>query len=94
MPKVKKQKNYVELRVGKYGVFFNRNYRLIAITNEIMLGIWFVVGSFLFLSEETKTAGTILFIIGSAQLLIRPILKIIHAVTLKRDDHYYKDRSS
>lgn len=93
MAKVKKQKNYVELKIGKYGLFFNRNYHFIAITNEIMIGTWFLVGSILFLSEKTKTAGTFLFIIGSAQLLIRPILKIVHAVTLKRDQQFSEEKN-
>ncbi|KMY56035.1 hypothetical protein AC623_04185 [Bacillus sp. FJAT-27231] len=93
MPKVKKQKNFVELKIGKYGLFFNKHYHFISIMNEIMLGIWFLAGSILFLWETTKLAGTILFIIGSAQLLIRPILKIIHGVTLKKDQPLSREKA-
>lgn len=91
MPKVKRNKEYVELKVGQYALFFNRNYHLIYLTNEIMLGIWFVVGSVFFLWETTKTAGIILFIIGSLQLLIRPLLKIFHSMTLKKEEKSTQD---
>ncbi len=92
MPEIKKEKDYVEVKFGKYGLFFNRNYHLIALANEIMTGLWFVAGSFLFLSEKTKLIGTILFIIGSTQLLISPILKIIHSMTLRRDPDFSQDK--
>lgn len=82
MSKIIENKKSVEVRLGKYGLFFNKNYRYIFIFNEILLGIEFSVGSVFFLFESTKTAGIILFIIGSVQLLIRPILKILHAVTI------------
>ena len=53
--------------------------------NDLTLGIWFLIGSILFLFQETKVIGTILFILGSAQLLGRPILKLIHAFYIKRN---------
>ncbi|XVK97026.1 YrhK family protein [Staphylococcus nepalensis] len=42
------------------------------------------MGSFLFFSESTTFYGTVLFVIGSFELLIRPIITII------RDIHIYK----
>lgn len=83
MPKlVNKQQEY-EVKVGKHIVFFNKNYQYIFIVNELLLGMEFVVGSVFFFFESLKTAGIILFIIGSTQLFIRPVLKIVHAVSLK-----------
>ncbi|MEI3609374.1 YrhK family protein [Pseudogracilibacillus sp. SO10305] len=38
----------------------------------------------LFFSESTVTIGTWLFLIGSIQLLIRPIIRIIRNIHLKR----------
>ncbi|ARD49574.1 YrhK family protein [Sporosarcina sp. P33] len=73
-----------EVKLGKHVVFFNKNYRYIFIINELVLGIIFIVGSVFFFFETLKTAGIILFIVGSAQLFIRPVLKILHATTLRK----------
>ncbi|GKV65378.1 MULTISPECIES: YrhK family protein [Sporosarcina] len=82
---VDNKKNY-EVKIGKYAIFFNKNYRYIFIINELILGIIFIVGSIFFLFESLKTAGIILFIVGSVQLFIRPALKILHATTLRNID--------
>ena len=79
-----KNQNTYEVEVGKHILFFNKNYQYIFILNELLLGIEFTVASIFFLFSSTKTAGIIIFIIGSVQLLIRPILKILHAVSLRR----------
>lgn len=83
MSKLIDNKKSMEVKIGKYAIFFNKNYKYISIINEIMLALWFIIGSAFFFFESMKTAGIILFIIGSTQLLIRPILKILHAVSLR-----------
>ncbi|MFC3041579.1 YrhK family protein [Virgibacillus xinjiangensis] len=85
MPGVKNEKNYYDIQMGKFEVFFRKKYKFLSIANDIGLGIWFLVGSILFLFHSTQTAGTILFIIGSAQLLGRPILKLMHAFFVRKD---------
>ena len=87
MPKLINQKKDYEVKIGKHIIFFNKNYQYIFIINELLLGIEFVVGSVFFFYESLKTAGIILFIIGSTQLFIRPLLKIAHAVSLKLSSH-------
>ncbi|MDW5471670.1 YrhK family protein [Staphylococcus equorum] len=59
-------------------------YKLLYQINDIMLALFFIVGSFLFFSESTTFYGTVLFVIGSFELLIRPI------ITIFRDIHIYK----
>ena len=85
MPKVKRDKSYFEFDIGSFGIFFNKRYQLFAIINDLMLGIWFTIGSVLFLFSQTQTIGTILFILGSAQLLGRPILKLLHAFFIRKE---------
>ncbi|MDN6641351.1 MAG: YrhK family protein, partial [Tetragenococcus sp.] len=51
-------------------------YKLLYQINDIMLALFFIVGSFLFFSESTTFYGTVLFVIGSFELLIRPIITI------------------
>ncbi|MCQ3816694.1 YrhK family protein [Staphylococcus xylosus] len=59
-------------------------YKLLCQINDIMLALCFIVGSFLFFSETTTFYGTVLFVIGSFELLIRPI------ITITRDIHIHK----
>ncbi|MDN6639166.1 MAG: YrhK family protein [Tetragenococcus sp.] len=66
----------------KIDAFYNLLYQV----NDIILALFFIVGSFLFFKESTTFYGTILFVIGSFQLLIRPLIMIsreIHIRSLK-----------
>ncbi|WP_099157189.1 YrhK family protein [Virgibacillus ndiopensis] len=88
MAKIYDKKNFLDIQVGTYEVSFNKKYRFIALLNDFTLGLWFLIGSVLFLYESTQTTGTILFIVGSAQLLARPIIKIMHAFYFTRVNKY------
>lgn len=44
---------------------------------DVAAALSFVVGSFLFLSEETKSLGTWLFIAGSFFFLMKPIIRLL-----------------
>jgi hypothetical protein len=59
-----------------------RFYDWLSIANDIMVGLEFVVGSIFFLPSEQKysTLGVYLFIVGSTQLLIRPMINIARRV--------------
>ncbi|RNE64035.1 YrhK family protein [Cryobacterium tepidiphilum] len=71
---------------GHHVLVVKNRYLLLARINDILTGLWFVAGSFLFLSDSTKLLGTIFFIIGSIELLIRPVIQIVRDVHLKRID--------
>ncbi|WP_411843328.1 YrhK family protein [Salinicoccus sp. HZC-1] len=85
MPKIKRDKNYFEFDIGGFGVFFNKRYHLLSTINDLSLGLWFVIGSVLFLFHQTQTIGTIFFILGSVQLLGRPILKLLHGFFIRKE---------
>lgn len=51
-------------------------YELIGTINDIVTTICFLIGSYFFFTNETKT-GTIMFIIGNANTLFRAILRIL-----------------
>lgn len=85
MAKMKRDKNYFEFDVGGIGVFFNKKYHLLSTINDLSLGVWFTIGSVLFLFYQTQTIGTILFILGSVQLLGRPILKLLHGFFIRKE---------
>ncbi|HJC60494.1 MAG TPA: YrhK family protein [Candidatus Dietzia intestinigallinarum] len=59
-------------------------YETLSIANDVLIGIWFVVGSVLFFSEATTTAATALFVVGSVQMLIRPVIRLSRRLHLRR----------
>ena len=61
-------------------------YETLSTANDFLIGVMFVVGSVLFLSESTSTVGTWFFIVGSVQLLIRPSIRLARRVQLQRFD--------
>lgn len=74
----------LEINLGEYELFFKQRYTILSYTNDILLGLWFLIGSVFFFWESTKTAGVWLFVLGSIQLIIRPIIRIVHRIHLKR----------
>ncbi|MFL3649753.1 MAG: YrhK family protein [Pseudoalteromonas sp.] len=54
-----------------------RRYEALGAFNDFLIAVWFLIGSFFFLNDSLIESGTWLFIVGSAQLLIKPVLKLI-----------------
>jgi|YelNatPaOPRAMG01_1025707.scaffolds.fasta_scaffold20614_6 hypothetical protein len=61
-----------------------RVYSYLSIGNDIMVGLEFLIGSFEFLPSGNEILGVYLFIAGSSQLLIRPIIEISKRIHLYR----------
>ncbi len=63
-------------------------YETASIVNDVLIAIEFFVGSFFFFSwvEEfaSKDVGVWLFVVGSAQLMIRPAIRLARRVSLRR----------
>lgn len=63
-------------------------YETASIVNDVLIAVEFFLGSFFFFSwaEEiaSKDIGVWLFVIGSAQLMIRPAIRLARRVTLRR----------
>ena len=72
------------ITIGDEELVIRRKYEVASIVNDIMVAAWFVVGSILFFSESTTTAGTWLFLAGSIQLMIRPLIRLGRRVHLTR----------
>lgn len=72
------------LRVGPEELIIRRRYETLSIANDFLIAIWFLVGSVMFLSPEWTETGTWLFILGSFQFLIRPTIRLIGHIHLKR----------
>ncbi|MGV3225044.1 YrhK family protein [Staphylococcus hyicus] len=65
-------------------------YKTLYQLNDVVLGLIFLIGSFLFFSDSTVFQGTVLFVIGSIQMIIRPLIAMIHDLhmaMIDRNEH-------
>lgn len=74
----------LEIRVGRHELIVRRRYEAASVVNDLMIGVWFTIGSLLFFSPGTVRVGTALFLLGSLQLLIRPTIRLLRNLHLQR----------
>jgi len=79
-----KSNQELDLHVSRIELKVTSIYKLLYQLNDLILGLVFLTGSFLFFSDNTMFAGTVLFVIGSTQMLVRPIISIIHDFHLSK----------
>lgn len=72
------------LHIGNDELVIRQRYTVLSILNDILVGLWFVIGSVFFFYESLTYVGTWFFVIGSIELLIRPIIRLSRQVHLKR----------
>ncbi|PSK98672.1 YrhK-like protein [Haloactinopolyspora alba] len=72
------------IRIGHEELVIRQRYETASIVNDILIAVWFIVGSVMFFSEAWTTAGTWCFLIGSVELLIRPVIRLGRQVHLRR----------
>jgi len=78
------QPDPLTLNLGPEQLVINRRYEVASMLNDILTGLWFVVGSCFFFYDTLQTAAAWLFLIGSIELLIRPMIRIARDVHLRR----------
>ena len=61
-----------------------QRYEIMSIANDILVGMWFVIGSIFFFYDSLAYAGTWLFVIGSVEMLIRPVIRLVRRLHLQR----------
>jgi hypothetical protein len=74
----------IHLHIGHEELVIRQRYQVISITNDVLIGVWFLIGSFFFFSDALMFAGTCLFVIGSVEMLIRPVIRLIRHFHLQR----------
>lgn len=72
------------IHVGHEELVIRRRYEVASICNDLLVALWFIVGSVFFLFADLVTAGTWLFLVGSVQLAIRPLIRLRRQVHLRR----------
>ena len=72
------------IHIGRDELIIRKRYEVLSIVNDILVALWFIVGSILFFSDATTVAGTWCFLAGSVELLIRPVIRLTRRVHLAR----------
>ncbi|NAX21169.1 YrhK family protein [Vibrio sp. V39_P1S14PM300] len=74
----------LDIDIGNRHIAIQRRYDALGAFNDLLIAVWFLVGSFFFLNNSLVESGTWLFIVGSAQLIIKPAIKLTSLVHLGR----------
>lgn len=74
----------IVFHLGREELVIRDRYETISITNDLLIGTWFLVGSFFFFSPTLTHLGTWLFLLGSIEMLIRPVIRFTRRVHLRR----------
>lgn len=72
------------VRLGRDELVIRRRYEVVSIVNDVLIGLWFLVGTILFFDDATVYYGTWLFLIGSIEMLIRPTIRLARHLHLQR----------
>ncbi|WP_428241591.1 YrhK family protein [Gynuella sp.] len=74
----------LDLQIGNEHLIIQHRYEALGALNDLLIAVWFLIGSFFFLNDSLVESGTWLFIVGSAQLLAKPVLKLAGLVHVRR----------
>lgn len=81
----------VQIDIGNEELVINNKYETLSIANDVLIGIFFFVGSILFYFKPLEFWAITLFVLGSIDFLLRPIIRMARKFHLKRlgrrDDH-------
>jgi hypothetical protein len=72
------------LTVGDEQLVIRRSYEVISIINDFFIAGWFLSGSVFFLYPSMEKVAIWLFIIGSTQFLIRPTIRLLAHLHIRR----------
>ena len=73
-----------KLEIGHEELVIRQRYETLSIANDVLIALWFLVGSILFFWESTTTAATWCFLLGSVEFLARPAIRLARRVHLRR----------
>jgi hypothetical protein len=69
-------------RTGGQELQIRQRYEVLSIANDMLIAVWFIAGSLLFFSADTATMGTWMFLIGSIELAVRPMIRLTRRLHL------------
>jgi hypothetical protein len=71
------------LRIGHDELVLQHRYEFVSVVNDIMIALWFIAGSMLFFSGALATEGVWCFLVGSVELLIRPVIRLTRLIHIE-----------
>ncbi|MDC0611821.1 YrhK family protein [Vibrio sp.] len=80
----------IDIPIGHEHLVIQSRYDALGALNDFLIAVWFLIGSFFFLNDSLMQSGTWLFIVGSAQLIIKPAIKLTSLVHLKNIRNNYR----
>jgi hypothetical protein len=84
----------LDLDLGHRHVIIKRRYEALGAVNDLLIAIWFLIGSLFFLNQSLTESGTWLFVVGCIQLLIKPALKLSSLIHVSRVYQKQQERQS
>lgn len=69
-------------------VVIHERYENLHILNDLFLALWFLVGSVMFFYKHWTYWGTWLFVLGSTQMAIGPLIRVSHKLHIRRFESY------
>lgn len=75
------------IRLGRHRLHIVDVYETSSIINDALIALEFLIGSIFFFGHD-HDPGVWLFVVGSIQLAIRPILRLSRRMTLRRLERY------
>jgi len=74
----------LKLEIGHEELVIRQRYEALSIGNDVLIALWFLVGSILFFWDATATAATWCFLFGSVEFLVRPAIRLARLVHIRR----------
>jgi hypothetical protein len=72
------------LDIGHDELVIRQRYEALSIANDVLIALWFLVGSILFFWESTMTVATWCFVLGSVEFLARPAIRLARRIHIRR----------
>lgn len=81
---IREQKDNVHIELGKNHMIIEHRYKVLSFFNDLLLGVLYLIGSILFLTEVSQAVSISFFLAGSVMMMIRAVLNILKDLHIKR----------
>lgn len=83
----------IHIRLGRRVIVLNHRYEALSILNDIFIGVFFTVGSVLFFFSDLENWAITMFVLGSIDFLLRPVIRLARRVNVTLPDDEASDDS-
>lgn len=84
----------IHIRLGSRVLVLNHRYEALSILNDVFIGVFFTVGSVLFFFTELENWAITLFLLGSIDFLLRPVIRLARRMNVVHPDDEPDDDDS